>query len=81
MKLTIHLHLMPRFRMHVALPPLSPYIFMAWCSVKHRDSFTYHISRVANSTSIYAVQHCCYDIKPSCLAKCSCCNSLGLIHS
>jgi hypothetical protein len=28
-----------------AIPPLSKYAFMAWCSVKkkHRDNFTFHL--------------------------------------
>jgi hypothetical protein len=33
-KLTAHLHLVPRSRMRGAIPPLSQYVFMAWCSVK-----------------------------------------------
>jgi hypothetical protein len=24
-----------------AIPPLPQYVFMAWCSVKHRDKFTF----------------------------------------
>jgi len=35
MKLTIHLHLAPRLRSRGIMPPL-PYLFMAWCLVKHR---------------------------------------------
>jgi hypothetical protein len=27
--------------MRGALPPLPPYLFMAWCLVKHRDNFTF----------------------------------------
>jgi hypothetical protein len=38
---TTHLHLLPRSRMHGAIPPLSQYVFMAWCLVKHRDNFTF----------------------------------------
>jgi hypothetical protein len=33
-KLTTHLHLVPRSRMLGALPPLPQYAFLAWCSVK-----------------------------------------------
>jgi hypothetical protein len=33
-KLTTHLHLVRRSRMHGAVPPLLQYVFMAWCSVK-----------------------------------------------
>jgi hypothetical protein len=40
-KLTIHLHLLPRFRMRGAIPPLSQYVFVAWYLVKYRDSFTF----------------------------------------
>jgi len=32
-KLIAHLHLVPRSRMHGAIPPLRHYVFMAWCSV------------------------------------------------
>jgi hypothetical protein len=27
--------------MHEAIPPLSQYVFMAWCLVKYRDNFTF----------------------------------------
>jgi hypothetical protein len=27
--------------MNRAIPPLSQYAFMAWCSVKHRDNFNF----------------------------------------
>jgi hypothetical protein len=33
-KLTTHLHLVPRSRMRGAIPPFPQYAFMAWCSVK-----------------------------------------------
>jgi hypothetical protein len=33
-KLTTNLHLVPRSRIRGAVPPLSHYAFMAWCSVK-----------------------------------------------
>jgi hypothetical protein len=39
-KLTTHLHVMPRSRMRGAIPPLPQYVFMAWCLVKHSDNFT-----------------------------------------
>jgi len=39
-KLTTHPHLVPRSRMRGAMPPLTQYVFMAWCLVKHRDNFT-----------------------------------------
>jgi hypothetical protein len=40
-KLTTHLHLVPRSRMRGAIPPLLHYVFMAWCLVKRRDNFTF----------------------------------------
>jgi hypothetical protein len=33
-KLTTHLHLVPRSRTRGAIPPLLQYAFMTWCSVK-----------------------------------------------
>jgi hypothetical protein len=30
-------------RMRGAIPPLPQYIFTAWCLVKHRDNFTFHL--------------------------------------
>jgi hypothetical protein len=36
-KLTTHLHLVPRSRMIGAIPPLPQYAFMAWCSVKKAE--------------------------------------------
>jgi hypothetical protein len=51
-KLTTHLHLVPRFKMRGAIPPFLQYVFMAcclikryifiaWCLVKHRDNFAF----------------------------------------
>jgi hypothetical protein len=40
-KLTTHLHLVPRSRMRGGIPPLPRYVFMAWCLVKHRENFTF----------------------------------------
>jgi hypothetical protein len=39
-KLTTHLHLVPRLIMRGAIPPLPQYVFMAWCLVKHKENFT-----------------------------------------
>jgi len=36
-KLTTHLHLVPRLSMRGAVPPRPHDIFMAWCLVKHRN--------------------------------------------
>jgi hypothetical protein len=35
-----HSHLVPRLGMLGAVPPLPEYFVMAWCLVKHRDTFT-----------------------------------------
>jgi hypothetical protein len=40
-KLTTHLHLVPRSRMRGATPPLSQYVLKAWCLAKNRDNFTF----------------------------------------
>jgi hypothetical protein len=40
-KLTTHLHLVPRSRMRGAIPPFLQYVFMAWYLVKHRDNIAY----------------------------------------
>jgi hypothetical protein len=33
--------LLLRLKMHGAIPPLLKCVFMAWCSVKHRNNFTF----------------------------------------
>jgi hypothetical protein len=43
-KLTTHLHLVPRLRMRGDIYPLPLYIFMESCLVKHRDNFTFNLS-------------------------------------
>jgi hypothetical protein len=40
-KLTTHLHLVPRLRTRGAIPPLNQYVFMAWYLVKHMDTLPY----------------------------------------
>jgi hypothetical protein len=42
-KLTTHLHLVPRSRMRGAILPLPQYVFMALCLVKHRDKSTFNL--------------------------------------
>jgi hypothetical protein len=43
-KLTTHLHLVPRSRMHGNILPFPQYAFTAWCSVKkHKDNFTFYL--------------------------------------
>jgi len=37
-KLTTHVHLVPRLRMRGAIPPLPQYVFMTWRPIKHRIS-------------------------------------------
>jgi hypothetical protein len=39
-KLTTHLHLVPRSRMRGAISPLPQYVFMVWL-IKHRDNFAF----------------------------------------
>jgi hypothetical protein len=44
-----------------AIPPLLQYVFMAWCSVKHRDNFTFQecsekfLKNEANAVNIYSI--------------------------
>jgi hypothetical protein len=38
-----HTHLMPRSRM-VEDASISPYVFIVWCLIKHRDNFTFYSS-------------------------------------
>jgi hypothetical protein len=38
-KLTAHLHLVPRLRMYGAIPLLPQYVFMVWYLVKHRGNY------------------------------------------
>jgi hypothetical protein len=54
-KLTIHLHLVPRPRMCGAMPPLTQYIFMAWCLVKHRDNFIFTLYYWSRGNSVNIV--------------------------
>jgi hypothetical protein len=54
-KLTTHLHLVPRSQMSGAIPLLPQYIFMAWCLVKHRENFTFifHLSWAQGKLYLY----------------------------
>jgi hypothetical protein len=38
-KMTTHLHLVPRLRMRGDIPPFPQYVFMAWFLVNHMLSF------------------------------------------
>jgi len=40
-KLTTHLHLVPRSRLRVNVPPLPQYVFMVWYLIKHRENLTF----------------------------------------
>jgi hypothetical protein len=48
MKLTIHLHLGLSLRMSGAITQLPQYAFMAWCSVKAPENFTFTFSNIPN---------------------------------
>jgi hypothetical protein len=39
--------------MRGAIPPLPQYAFMAWCLVKHRDSFTFYIRYEVRETLLF----------------------------
>jgi len=41
MKLTTHLHLVPRLRMYGVVLPIPQYIFVAWYLLKHREYLTF----------------------------------------
>jgi hypothetical protein len=40
-KLTTHLHLVPRLSVSGSIPQLRQYVLMAWYLGKHRDNFTF----------------------------------------
>jgi hypothetical protein len=40
-KLTIHLHMVPRLRMDGSVFPLLQYILMTWCVIKDWNTFTF----------------------------------------
>jgi hypothetical protein len=42
-KLTIHLHIVPRLKNAWSYTSTPQYVFMVWCLVKHRDNFTFTI--------------------------------------
>jgi hypothetical protein len=45
-KLTTHLHLMPRSKNAWSYTSTPQYVFMAWCLVKHREIFTFTFTTV-----------------------------------
>jgi hypothetical protein len=83
-KLTTHLHLVPRSRVGGAIPPLPQYIFMAWCLVKHRNNFTFTLPHIVQYTAdltswidLYALFHHVIglpDVPEMSLVVCSCRN-------
>jgi hypothetical protein len=46
-------------RMGRVIPPLLPYVFMAWCLIKHRDNFTFTLFICNNSVgeTFYTMKH------------------------
>jgi hypothetical protein len=53
LKLTTHLHLVPKSRMRRAIPPLPQYAFMAWCPVEAQGQlYLYIISFNINFSSM-----------------------------
>jgi hypothetical protein len=44
--------------MRGAIPPLPQYVFMAWCLVKHRDSFTFTFARDDTGLVLVSVLSC-----------------------
>jgi len=49
-----HLHLVPRSRMCGAIPPLSQYVFMEWCLVKHRNNFAFSSGVESNTEQLHS---------------------------
>jgi len=47
-KLTTHLHLVPRSRNERIYTSTPQYAFVAWCLVKHRDNFTFTFTFINN---------------------------------
>jgi len=43
-KLTTHFRLVPNLRVRGAIRPFSKNIFMVWCLIKHRKSFTFYLN-------------------------------------
>jgi hypothetical protein len=53
-KLTTHLHIVPRSKMRGAIHLLHQYTFMAWCLVKQSDNFTFTFTFKVLSNGTYA---------------------------
>jgi len=54
MKLTTHLHIVPRLRIHGDVPLLSQHV-MAWYLVKDRDNFIFYLSFLFYLLSKYSI--------------------------
>jgi hypothetical protein len=53
-KLTTHLHLVPRSKKNGAIPPLPQYAFMAWCLVKKAQGQLYlYLSLSRDDITVY----------------------------
>jgi hypothetical protein len=52
-KLTTHLHLVPRSRMSGAIPPFPQYASMTWCSVKKSTGTTFYFGDITYHHSSY----------------------------
>jgi hypothetical protein len=57
MKLTTHLHLVPRSRMRGAIPPLPQHAFMAWCSFKKAQGQLYIHTYIHTYTHTHTHTH------------------------
>jgi len=72
-KLTTHLHLVPRWRICGSIPPLSQYAFIAWCSVevKYRDNFTSTLPSYRNNRNKWVLlissQNCYTCLQNECI--------------
>jgi hypothetical protein len=52
-KLTTHLHLVPRSKNAWSYTSTLQYVFMAWCLVKHRYNFTFTFTNLLSTTLYY----------------------------
>jgi hypothetical protein len=61
-KLTTHLHLVPKSRIRGAIPPLPQHVCMAWCLVKHKDNFTFTFIPFLSTAGFKIKLHKIYDV-------------------
>jgi len=71
-RLLSYVHLVPRSRMHEAIPPLPQYAFMAWCLDKYRDNFAFTSSHmvIREPRALHLVVK-----RPKCESDCSLCTA------